>query len=238
MPNLILLATTVHGRVLVEAAREGRGTGGAGLLVGFHGYGENAERHLAELAAIPGCESWVLAAVQGLHPFYNSKTGEVVASWMTKQDREAAIADNVAYVRAVVERVRAETGAAGPLVYLGFSQGVAMAYRAAALAGHPAAAVIAIGGDLPPELAEAGFGTIAAGTQVRALVARGADDAWYTTEKLAADLDALTRHGLAVESAVYAGGHEWTAEVRSLAGRVLREIDGAGSTAAPETLLS
>src|SRR5688572_30197029 len=117
MPDVIAVPATVHGRVLIEA--RGGGRRGAPLLVGFHGYAENAERHLAEITAIPGTESWVLAAVQGLHPFYNTKTGEVVASWMTKQDRELAIADNVAYVRALVERVRTETGAGGPLVYLG-----------------------------------------------------------------------------------------------------------------------
>ena len=229
MPELIVLPATVHGRVLVEAPRGARGAGGAPLLVGFHGYAENAERHLAELTAIPGVEGWVVAAAQGLHPFYNTKSGEVVASWMTKQDRELAIADNVAYVGALVERVRADTGAGGPLVYLGFSQGVAMAYRAAALAGHTAAGVIAIGGDLPPELGEVGFGTLATGTQLRALVSRGADDAWYTTEKMTADLAALARHGVMFESAVYAGGHEWTAELRALAGRFLSEISGAAS---------
>src|SRR5688572_4426743 len=102
MPELILLPATVHGRVLIEAPRGGREARGAPLLVGFHGYGENAERHLEELAAIPGIDAWVLAAAQGLHPFYNTKSGEVVANWMTKQDRELAIADNAAYVRALV----------------------------------------------------------------------------------------------------------------------------------------
>lgn len=197
------------------------------MLVGFHGYAENAERHLEELVAIPGIEGWVLAAVQGLHPFYN-KTGDVVANWMTKQDRELAIADNAAYVRSVIERVREQTGADGPLVYLGFSQGVAMAYRAAALAGHGASGVVAMGGDLPPELAESGFGVAAgAGTQLRVLVSRGAGDPWYTTEKMTADLAALTRHGVAVESAVYPGGHEWTADFRILAGRFLNEVAGS-----------
>ena len=230
MADVIAVPATVHGRVLIEA--RGAGSRGAPLLVGFHGYAENAERHLEELAAIPGIEGWVLAAVQGLHPFYN-KTGDVVANWMTKQDRELAIADNAAYVRSVIGRVRAQTGADGPLVYLGFSQGVAMAYRAAALAGHPVAGVVALGGDVPPELAEAGFGSPAtAGTQMRALVSRGAGDPWYTSEKMTADLSALTRHGVAVESAVYPGGHEWTAEFRALAGSFLGEIAGAVSTPA------
>ena len=38
------------------------------------------------------------------------------------------------------------------LAYLGFSQGAAMAYRAAAGSGHPCQGVVVLGGDVPPEL--------------------------------------------------------------------------------------
>jgi dienelactone hydrolase len=65
---------------------------------------------------------------------------------MTSQDRELAIADNVAYVRNVV----AQFPAARRIVFAGFSQGVAMAYRAAA--AIPTTAVIALGGDVPPDV--------------------------------------------------------------------------------------
>ena len=68
------------------------------LLVGFHGYRENAASHMAMLTRIAGTEGWLIVAVQGLHRFY-TKGGDVVASWMTREDRELAIADNVAYVR-------------------------------------------------------------------------------------------------------------------------------------------
>src|SRR6266568_7032936 len=116
------IAAAVHGRYLVRRAAAARGH-----LIGFHGYAENAERHLAELLRIPGAGDWTVAAVQALHPFYVNRTGEVVAGWMTSQDRELAIADNRAYVRSVIEALDPR----GPLVLLGFSQGVAMAYRAA-----------------------------------------------------------------------------------------------------------
>src|SRR5438270_3668998 len=92
-----------------------------GVLVGFHGYAENAERHLAELEKLPGVETWTLVAVQGLHAFYNQKTGEVVASWMTKQNRELTIDCNLRYMRAIL----AEVVPARPLVFAGFSQGAA-----------------------------------------------------------------------------------------------------------------
>src|SRR4051794_3598724 len=92
-----LIEARTHGRVVVRSADARR------LLIGFHGYAQNAEEHLADLEPIPGVESWTIAAVQGLHRFYRSRSELVVASWMTRQDRETAIADNIDYVRRVVD---------------------------------------------------------------------------------------------------------------------------------------
>jgi predicted esterase len=218
----------VHGTYLLAPPEApGSGAAGAPLLVGFHGYGENAERHLAELGRIPGSEGWLLCAVQALHPFYNQKTGEVVASWMTRLDRERAIADNVRYSAGVVAEVRRELGAGETLVYAGFSQGVAMAYRAAA-AGEAVGAgashgLIVVGGDVPPELADrdlAGFPPV--------LLGRGTGDTWYTDDKLERDLALLAAKGVRVRPLVYQGGHEWTEELRRAAGAFLAEVLGAG----------
>ena len=52
-PRTLLVEARVHGRVLVLEAAAG---GDAPLLLGFHGYGENAERSLADLRAIPAGE--------------------------------------------------------------------------------------------------------------------------------------------------------------------------------------
>src|SRR5262245_44135492 len=96
------LAATVHGRYLVEASA----TAPAPMLVGFHGYAESAEIQLDRLRSIPGSERWLLVSVQGLHRFYRGRTDDVVASWMTRQDRELMIADNASYAAAVVEAVQ------------------------------------------------------------------------------------------------------------------------------------
>lgn len=138
-----------HGRYLV---RETAQAGPAPLLVGLHGYMETAETQMNRLADIPGGERWVLVSIQGLNRFYRGRTEQVVANWMTRQDRELAIADNDAYVSAVVETVRTELGATGPLVFSGFSQGVSMTFRAACASTRPVAGVVALGGDVPPEL--------------------------------------------------------------------------------------
>jgi predicted esterase len=201
------IATSVHGRYLYEER------GAERLLVGFHGYAEDAATHLAELSQIPGIERWSVVAIQALHPFY-TRSGAIVGSWMTSLDRELAIADNIAYIRRVLEALpRPQT-----LVFAGFSQGAAMAARAAAFAGRPDG-LIMLGGDVPPDVDER-----AALPSV--LLARGMRDEWYTDEKFKKDLsflEAKTR----VTRCVFDGGHEWSDEFRAAAGEFLGRLEHA-----------
>ena len=198
------------------------------LVVGFHGYGEGAADHLAALRRIPGADRWLLCAVQALHPFYK-RTGETVASWMTKHDRDNAIADNVAYVGSVVTAVRAEFPAVGPLAYAGFSQGVAMAYRAVAGAGHRAAALLALAGDVPPEVA--GREDLAA-VLPPVLIGAGKADGWYGAAQLDRDVALLRGKGVEAEGLLFDGGHEWTAEWLTRAGDFLAGRVGSRSARA------
>lgn len=205
------IAATIHGRFLVRHGPPER------LLVGFHGYGETAEIHLAELTQIPGIEHWTTIAVQALHPFYTNRTGAIAASWMTSLDRELAIEDNRRYVRSVVSQFPAVL----QLVFLGFSQGAAMAYRAAA--GSEATGVIALGADVPPEFLDS------PPTLPPVLIGRGTREEWYTQEKLDKDLKFLSTV-TTVSACVYEGGHEWTAEFREAAGGFLaRQNDSSTS---------
>lgn len=209
------VAATIHGRYLLEAPSD---VEGSPLLVGFHGYGENAERHLEELRRIPGASRCVLCAVQALHPFYN-RSGEVIACWMTSLDRERAIHDNVAYVASVVASVRRELPVSERLVYLGFSQGAAMAYRAAAGAGHACHGLIVLGGDVPPELGEQDLSRFPP-----VLLGRGSSEEWYDAAKMEHDVELLRRKRVDVRPVIFEGGHEWTDEFRAAAGELLREV--------------
>lgn len=214
------IATLVHGRYLLAAPEE---VSGSPLLVGFHGYGEGAERSLEELRRLPGAADWTLCAVQALHPFYN-RTGQVIASWMTRQQREHAILDNIRYAASVVAEVKRTLPVSERLVYVGFSQGAAMAYRAAASAGHACRGVIVLGGDFPGELASldlAGFPPV--------LVGRGTTDEWYDEGKMDRDLEVLRGKGIDVRTSVFTGGHEWTDEFRAAAGAFLEAAFRADS---------
>jgi predicted esterase len=197
------IETTVHGRVLFEDRGPER------LLVGFHGYAETAETHLAELEKIAGIERWSVASLQALHPFY-TRSGSVVASWMTSLDRELAIADNIAYV----QRVLASLPTPRTLVFAGFSQGATMAARAAAYCG-PAGGLMLLGGDIPPEVHEDSSAVLPP-----TLLARGITDDWYTEEKFNKDLKFLEPKAR-VTTCVFTGGHEWTDDFRQAAAQFL-----------------
>ena len=204
-----------HGRVLVHDVDSPRG-----LLMGFHGYAETAETQLERLAAVPGTDAWTLVAAQGLNRFYRGRTQDVVAGWMTRQDRDDAIRDNVAYVDNVIEATR---NGSEPIVVAGFSQGVAMAFRAAVLGRAGVNGVIAVGGDIPPELLA---GSASASPFPRVLLIHGATDDWYTAKKLDADMSALRARGEEPEAFTHDGGHEWTADVAMAAGDFLAHWNG------------
>ena len=74
---------------------------------GFHGYGENAEHMLDDARADPRRPAVAARERPGAQPFLHARDNDVVANWMTREDRELAIADNLAYVGSVVAAVRA-----------------------------------------------------------------------------------------------------------------------------------
>jgi predicted esterase len=215
MADRLTIAATTHGRVLV---RHPRSPGPWPAIIGFHGYGQNASQMLDDLAGIPGTDRWLLVSVQALNRFYARDLQTVVACWMTREDRETAIADNLHYVSDVVDAVKH----AWPFTHLvcaGFSQGVAMAFRAGLRAGHPCDGVVALGGDIPPELVEDGR---AAWPPV--LLGRGRDDQFYGQAAFERDVTFLRGRGVLEGEVPFQGGHEWHPEFASRAGAFLARI--------------
>src|SRR5687768_4032948 len=218
---MILVPATVHGRVLIEPG------GGAAVssraLVGFHGYAQTAGDMMQDLNRIPGASGWTRISIQALNRFYVRGDAQVVANWMTREDRDQAIADNIAYVDTAMEQVGMEVpalehGTGAPehpstraLVYVGFSQGVAMAYRAALSGAKPADGIIALAGDIPPELK-----TEAAPRHPwpKVLIGVGHLEQWYSSDKVDADRAFLESRGIDHSIVRFKGGHEWGEEFR------------------------
>jgi len=212
-----LISTTTTGRILIEDSPRGVSDR---LLVGCHGYGQAADTMLEQMMKIPGRESWRLASVQALHRFYTRNDGAVVASWMTRQDRDAAIADNLAYMKRAVAAAGGDE--ARTIVLLGFSQGASMAARAAAHAARPMSGLIMLGGDIPPDVKDDPAVTLPS-----VLIGVGDTDQWYGA-RVDADVAFLQSRGIPHDVVRFAGGHEFTAEFRQAAGAWLeRRATGA-----------
>lgn len=183
------------------------------LIAGFHGYGQTAENELALLKSIPGSETCSLCSIEALHQFYTTK-GDPGASWMTSQQREARIAENVRYIDAVIEQI---LPAGSMLVLHGFSQGAGMACRAAVLGKHRASGVMMLGGDIPPELVlKDWFGKVH--------IARGIMDPLYKEENFRKDGIRLHDTGIEHILCAFSGGHMPAAEYFVSAGEFLEKL--------------
>ena len=206
------IETRTHGRVLVRDVAQP-----AAVVIGFHGYTENADIQMERLLRLPAADRWTLVSVQGLHRFYRGTSEQVIASWMTRQDRELMIGDNIEYADRVIAALPEV-----PTITIGFSQGVAMAFRSAVRGRRRANGVIAVGGDIPPELL-----ADAASVFPPALMLRGRSDEWYTAAKLEADVAALEVRGVSVEATTYDGGHEWTDAVSLVSAAFIAGLQSA-----------
>lgn len=198
----------------------------------LHGYGQLAGyfvRHFAEHAA-----GRLVVAPEALSRFYVARergavgggaTGEparVGATWMTREDRLAEIADYVRYLDRALDAATAGLDlAALPVGLLGFSQGAATAARWLAHRHQHGLAVpsrfVVWGGALPHDYDLAGADGDALRATRLTLAAGDADE--FATPALVAEQEArLAAAGVAYAVVRYAGGHRLDGAVL---GRVL-----------------
>lgn len=210
--RVLSIPTSVAGRVLIEDAP---GAHSGHMLVGCHGYAQNAAIMLDEMRRIPGADRWRLVSVQALHRFYRRADETVVASWMTREDRDQAIIDNIRYLDRAVAAAGGDD--ARSIVFLGFSQGASMAARAAARGARRAAGLVLLGGDIAADVKDT--------TSVhwpRVLVGCGTRDTWYGA-RVESDLAFLQSRGIPHDVVRFEGGHEITDELRAALGAWLSD---------------
>lgn len=214
------VTTATHGRYLVSEPSADAAP--RGLIVACHGYAESAETQLDRLDGIGGADAWVRVSVQALHRFYRGAAQDVVASWMTRQDRELAIQDNVAYVLGVADAVASRHPAARRLIFAGFSQGVAMAWRAACASPRPVTALVGLGGDVPPELTAGDLTRVA-----HAFLGRGDRDPWYSEQQFAADQVRLRDADVDLTAYCFDDEHVWSPVFSDAAAHFLHRLESS-----------
>jgi predicted esterase len=118
-----------------------------------HGYGQLANYFIRNFEMLETRQTLIVAP-EGLHRFYWEKfSGRVVASWMTKEDREDDIIDYVNYLDLLYKEVLATLkNRKVKIVVLGFSQGTATVCRWIANKRAPVDRLILWAGSLPPDV--------------------------------------------------------------------------------------
>ncbi|MCY7380859.1 MAG: hypothetical protein LH467_16175 [Gemmatimonadaceae bacterium] len=178
-----------------------------------HVYGQLAGRFLREFTPLDD-GSRLLVAPEALSRFYldpipqrrRDPSPRIGASWMSREDRDAEIADYVAYLEKLQLQIRHPlSGAAPRLVVLGFSQGTATVCRWLASSDLRVDQLVLWGGTIPPELDLAAWSARLHGAAIT-LVA-GDDDEYATPDAVAAEAERLSVAGVAFTLQRFSGGH-------------------------------
>jgi predicted esterase len=175
--------------------------------IACHGYGQLAARFIRGLEPVAAASRCIVAP-EGLSRFYVDveQRAKVGASWMTKEQRQAEIADYVAYLDAVCDQVLGAARQAVRLTALGFSQGASTVSRWVAFGRHAVDRLILWGGELPPDLDLAGVKERFANVEV--IVVRGTRDEYITAKVVKSILGRLQQQGVSHRLVEFDGGHE------------------------------
>jgi len=175
-----------------------------------HGYGQLAEyfsRHFKSVHAADPTGT-VIVAPEALSRFYLAgNTGRVGASWMTTADRQAEIADQAAYLDALLAYLLAACPPDVRVTVLGFSQGTATVSRwlAGRIDGWRPHQLILWAGDFPADIE-----TIAARRLLQGLpvvLISGEQDGYVGPEKLQEQAEALRPYNAHITTMSFEGNH-------------------------------
>lgn len=178
-----------------------------------HGYGQLAGRFLSHFASLDD-GTRLIVAPEALSRFYldpiperrNQSDPRVGATWMTREDRDAEIADQITYLDLVTAEVRQHlTGASPRLMVLGFSQGTATVCRWLAATEIRVDHVVLWSGGIPSELDLAAWAAQMRGATIT-LVA-GDADTMVPPEAIAREAERLSSSGVAFHAHRFPGGH-------------------------------
>lgn len=176
-----------------------------------HGYGQLAANFARQLSAAAS-EDRLIVAPEGLSRFYldslerGADSRRVGATWMTREDREAEIADYVNYLDTVYATFMAELPSSGVRVHvLGFSQGVATVMRWIAFGRARADALTLWAGTLAHDVDLRDYAHRFAHLAVRLVV--GNNDRLVTATAVDVARERLSDAGIAHEVVRFPGGH-------------------------------
>lgn len=171
----------------------------------FHGYRQLATNFAKKFAPITQADCLIVAP-EGLSRFYVDWSGRKVgASWMTKEERLKEIDDQFAYLNAMWEALRPQVGEGVNVHVLGFSQGLATAWRWLSQANWTPSSLICWAGNIPAEYDEAFLGRL---EKMRAIYVLGDEDEFISADTFATAIKLWKEKIPHIEEIHYKGKHE------------------------------
>jgi predicted esterase len=187
------------------------------LWIVLHGHSQLARALLHDVSPLDNGRRLIVAP-EALSRFYLETSNQgrhshkVGATWMTREDREAEIADYVAYLDRLIGHVEDRLGGLPTDArVLGFSQGGATAARWEARGSRAVPGLVLWGslcpGDVLPSLGDPRW-------QSRTVtLVLGKDDSLVSPDLQAAQLAELQRFGIRSREHSFAGGHRLDGEL-------------------------
>jgi predicted esterase len=128
----------------------------------------------------------------------------VGATWMTREDRESEIADQISYLDSLHDTVAAKAAPGATLTVLGFSQGVATVSRWLDHGRTRADRLICWGGAIPDDVR---LGEDAPIRHPSIWLVAGSRDIYATSERVAQQESVLQAAGVPFTRLAFDGGH-------------------------------
>ncbi|MEX1186502.1 MAG: hypothetical protein WEA80_07915 [Gemmatimonadaceae bacterium] len=191
-----------------------------------HGYGQLASRFIRRFGVLDNGRRLIVAP-EALSRFYlsggtgpHSDEDKVGASWMTREGRDAEIADQVTYLDLVCGAAfKGSDRSRVRFVALGFSQGAATICRWAARTDTPPNDLILWAGGIPPDVLEGAARDRLARATIT--IVSGSRDPIADGGRVTAHRSQLDAAGLTYRLVTFDGAHE-------IDGATLREIAVTG----------
>ncbi len=194
----IIVPRTARYHTLGEAATA------SAIWIVLHGYGQLARYFLRKFEGLE--DGLLIAAPEGLSRFYtDAGHARVGATWMTREDRLAEIADQATYLDALAAGLKSKCPPDIPLCLLGFSQGVATACRWALATGNSITSTVLWAGAMPPGLPEEQMRT--AWEYQQLILVHGKEDHLVPAEVLRSNEAQLHAANVPFRTVNFNGGH-------------------------------
>lgn len=169
------------------------------VLFVLHGYGMQAAEFIKQFSSLvqPGT---IVVAPEGLSRFYRKGfAGEVVASWMTREDRQLEISDYIGYLDRLYDHFITKTEV--KVYVLGFSQGASTASRWVMTGNRKVNGLIIWSGEFAPDNPSFNSGLD------KIWQVLGFSDEFISVDRFLSQSQYLESKGFKVYNEMFDGGH-------------------------------